>query len=427
MSKKNHIALLMMLKNEEKRLHVSLESVVGVVDSLIIYDTGSTDRTISILKEFSEKNSIPLRLKEGELVNFSESRNVSLDFADTFLDVDYLLLLDCNDVLRGGENLLRFARDVADTPSTGFLITQEWWSGQYCKYFNLRFCKVRKGWRYKGSVHEYMAVIDDKGGENRENIMKGPDNIILYQDRTQDDDKTGRRFVRDKELLLKDYEKDPNEPRMLFYLAQTCGCLDQLDDAMKYYKLRVKEQGFFEEIFHAYLRLGEVATSLKQEWSDIMGYYMQAFEKLPRAEPLVCIGEYYFNKRNWHLSYMFINLACSLEYPHDLILFVDKLAYTYKRWHLMALICLNFNKHDQGKDACLKAIEGNPNAECDKKNLELYENIERSKKEEVKSKMTKNEFIDMTITDMKKQNPKEGLKKLTAIANLKWKKYRSEA
>ena len=76
MSKKNHIALLMMLKNEEKRLHVSLESVVGVVDSLIIYDTGSTDRTISILKEFSEKNSIPLRLKEGEFVNFSESRNV---------------------------------------------------------------------------------------------------------------------------------------------------------------------------------------------------------------------------------------------------------------------------------------------------------------------------------------------------------------
>lgn len=427
MSKKNHIALLMMLKNEEKRLHVSLESVVGYVDSLIIYDTGSTDRTISILKEFSEKHLIPLRLKEGQFVNFCESRNVSLDFADTFEDVDFLLLLDCNDVLKGGDDLRKFVADMANKPeSSAFLVTQEWWSGQHCKYFNTRLCKPRKGWRYVGSVHEYMTNFNDKGEEVRDNIVKAPDSIVLYQDRTQDDDKTGRRFTRDKELLLKDYEKDPHEPRMLFYLAQTCGCLDQKEEAMKYYKLRVKEVGFFEEIFHAYLRLGELAMSLKLDWSESMGYFMQAFEKLQRAEPLVFIADYYFSKRVWPLAYMFINLACSLEYPHDLILFVDKTAYVYKRWHLMALICLNFNKFEQGKDACLRAIQGNPDAECDKMNLKLYEDIEKNKKKEVMSKMTKNEFINMTVAEMKKQQPQEGIKKLTAIANLKWKKYRNE-
>ena len=100
MTKKSpHIALLMMLKNEEKRLHVSLDSVIGHIDSIVVFDTGSTDKTIEILETFCKKNKITLRLKHGEFVNFSESRNVSLEFADTFPEIDYLLLLDCNDEL----------------------------------------------------------------------------------------------------------------------------------------------------------------------------------------------------------------------------------------------------------------------------------------------------------------------------------------
>ena len=166
MSKQIHIALIMMLKNEEKRIKISLDSIIGHVDSMIIFDTGSTDNTINIIKEFSEKNNIPLRLKEGEFVNFCVSRNISLDFADTFEDVDYLLLLDCNDVLKHGDNLRKLAKEHINSSSTAFLITQEWWSGAYTKYFNVRFIKARNGWRYKGSVHEYITCIDENGSEH---------------------------------------------------------------------------------------------------------------------------------------------------------------------------------------------------------------------------------------------------------------------
>jgi glycosyltransferase involved in cell wall biosynthesis len=80
MTKSNpHIALLMMVKNENKRLYVSLESTIGYIDSMVIYDTGSTDNTIDICKRHAKKYNIPLRLKEGEFENFSVSRNVSLE------------------------------------------------------------------------------------------------------------------------------------------------------------------------------------------------------------------------------------------------------------------------------------------------------------------------------------------------------------
>ena len=46
MNKKAHIALVIMVKNENKRLHVTLNSVLGHVNSIIMYDTGSDDNTI---------------------------------------------------------------------------------------------------------------------------------------------------------------------------------------------------------------------------------------------------------------------------------------------------------------------------------------------------------------------------------------------
>ena len=60
MSEKIHVALLMMVKNEHKRLLVSLESTIGYVNSIVVYDTGSTDDTIEILQNFSAKYKINL-------------------------------------------------------------------------------------------------------------------------------------------------------------------------------------------------------------------------------------------------------------------------------------------------------------------------------------------------------------------------------
>ena len=107
-----HISILMMLKNETKRLHVSLNSIKDFADSLVVYDTGSTDDTIEICEKFCKENNIIFRLKQGEFENFSTSRNISLDFADSFEDIDYILLMDCNDELIGGEMLRKEAKMI---------------------------------------------------------------------------------------------------------------------------------------------------------------------------------------------------------------------------------------------------------------------------------------------------------------------------
>lgn len=417
-NKKPHIALLMMMKNEKKRLHVSLESVKDYVDSFVVYDTGSTDNTLEILKDFTDKHKIPLRLKQGEFVNFAVSRNVSLDFADSFEDIDFLLLLDVNDELRGGEYLRKFAEEHMNTEYNAFLMCQEWWSGKNDKYFNTRFIRAHKGWRYKGSVHEWM--YDSFELKDGPPVMKMPPNIVLYQDRTQDDDKSSKRFHRDKELLLADYKKDPTEPRTLFYLAQTCGCLGQYEEALYYNKLRADVDGFVEEKFHAILRAGEMSQALNQPWDVTMAYYMKAVELIPRAEPLIKIAQHYNKEKKWLLAFTFANMACCLPYPNEAILFIDNQCYMYFRWHVLSIVAFYCDRHREGKLACLKALEAKPDSEADKKNLDWYEKTEN----EAKSKnitLTKSQFIHNVIEEMKKGGSKMSLQKMTKVANQKWK------
>ena len=415
-NKNPHIALLMMLKNEQKRLLVSLKSVIGIVKSLVIYDTGSTDSTLKILKDFSSENNIELRLKQGEFVNFSVSRNVSLDFADSFDDIDFILLLDCNDELQGGDKLLKLATEHLNTDFNAFLMCQHWWSGKYDKYFNTRFLRSKSEWRYKGSVHEYLANMNnDRNGT----VFKSLDNIILYQDRTQDDDKTSKRFVRDKTLLLADYKQNPTEPRTLFYLAQTCDCLKQKEEAFYYYKLRSELEGFQEEKFHAYLRIGNLSQQLCHDWYDTLSYYMKAVEHSNRAEPLIRIADHYNKQKNWILSFHFSQWACYLEYPKDAILFVDKYDYEYTRWHLLGIVAYYCGKYEEGKNACLKAIETGLNTELDKSNLKFYTD-KLNENPVIQENINKKQFIENSVKELQKTSNMT-TKQLEKLALKKWK------
>lgn len=444
------IGAVLMVKNEKKRILVSLESLIGFVDALIIYDTGSTDNTIELIQTFAEKHKINLYLIQGTFVNFCVSRNVSLDYADT-VPVQFLLYLDCNDELRGGNELLAFAKFSATQPNTGFLTCQQWFSGQHDKYYNIRFVKNKTGWRYKGSVHEWLVDTTSKEDNPTHPVIRMPDSIILYQDRTQDDDKTSKRFTRDRDLLLNDIKENPKNPRAYFYLAQTCQCLGLNDEALYYSKKRLEFEGkefgqFEEERFHSYMRCGNCAFVLGHDWTDVMGWYLKAFENYLRAEPLAKIADYYRMKaiaelkikgkdeafKFWRVAYMYLREACEMKYPEHAILFVDRGVYDYYRWHLMGIIAFHVGKFDEGKEACLKALTQNINKEVNEQILKDYLNVEKEI-EKLKSGTgstggaqkvaeTKSQFLERTVKELKVSMPNTTIDKLQKRAMAMWKK-----
>jgi glycosyltransferase involved in cell wall biosynthesis len=436
------IALAMMVKNEKKRLQFTLDSVVGTVDAMIIYDTGSTDNTIDIIKKHAERHEINLYLIQGEFEDFSASRNVYLDYAEK-INVRYILLMDCNDELRGGSHLKEFAKFGLTVDSNCFLVCQEWYSGQYDKYYNSRFIKNRSGWRYKGSVHEWLKDTTQEGLESKYPVLRLPDEIILYQDRTQDDDKTGKRFPRDKVFLLKDLAKDPTDPRTIFYLAQTCQCLNEHEETLYYSKLRLNYEGFKEERFHSYLRCAKSALILGHGWHEAQKYYIQAYEEFCRVEPLCYIADYYRIKGTqekekgvlsyelWRNAYLYIKEACDLPYPSHCILFVDKGMYDYYRWYIMSIVASHLGKNEEGKQASLKALEAKVEVEANKHILQYYLDLEKKERESKTGPTgakqtqvtleTKQQFVNRSIKELKVKHPDLNLEKLTKKANTLWK------
>ena len=86
----------MIVKNEEQNLRGCLESVKPFVDEIIIVDTGSTDGTIAIAKEFEAK-IISFQWTE----HFSEARNESLKHATG----NWIFCLDADERLVEGFRL----------------------------------------------------------------------------------------------------------------------------------------------------------------------------------------------------------------------------------------------------------------------------------------------------------------------------------
>ena len=91
------LSLCMIVKNEEKVLPRILKPMKEIVDKILICDTGSTDRTKEIIREFTaEVYDFPWKN------DFSAARN----FISEKVSTDYWMWLDADDMITQ-ENLYR--------------------------------------------------------------------------------------------------------------------------------------------------------------------------------------------------------------------------------------------------------------------------------------------------------------------------------
>jgi glycosyltransferase involved in cell wall biosynthesis len=371
---KTSIGLTMMIKNEEKTLIKSLNSTLHngkcILDCFIIYDTGSTDNTLNILEKFCNDFHIQLFLIKGDFVDFSTSRNVLLDYAET-IDVSFLILLDSNDEIQQHVNFLNCIQIQADTKYTRYLVCQRWLMGALDEYVNVRLIRNGFGIRYKGSVHEYAYDTHKDDPGDTLCFRLSSDDLVLYQNRLDDDDKSIKRFSRDLALLQKDREADPSNARTVFYLAQTFSCVGDLESAFLYYQIRTTQRDFLEEVFHSYCRMADLILKLHEDPHESVMYYMKALEysdcrheiqkkndphkfNSVRAEPLFHIAHYYYKcKKQYFLAFQYIRMCIECEYPHHAILYVNKQLYDYDRFKLGYECCVMLKKY-QDALACIE-------------------------------------------------------------------------
>ena len=99
------ICLNMIVKNESKIILRLLESVLPIIDTYCICDTGSNDNTTTLIHTFFQKHNIPGKITFESFRNFEYNRTYALRQCYGLDKADYLLFLDADMVLELGESL----------------------------------------------------------------------------------------------------------------------------------------------------------------------------------------------------------------------------------------------------------------------------------------------------------------------------------
>ena len=146
------LSLCMIVKDEEEMLPRCLAAVAPAVDEIVIVDTGSTDRTIEIAREYQATV-----IEKEWTGSFSDARNASFDAATgdwiIYLDADEVLVAD--DVQRLRSLTSRTWREAFYLIETSY--TGELGDGAALTNNALRVFRNRPDYRFTGRLHEQIA------------------------------------------------------------------------------------------------------------------------------------------------------------------------------------------------------------------------------------------------------------------------------
>ena len=267
------LSIGMIVKNEEKFLRRCLEGLKYIMDNveseLIICDTGSTDATVEIAKEFTEK-VFEIEWKD----DFAWARNQNLKRSKG----QWYMVIDADEIFEKQED----AQGIIDFFN----------SGEYKKYYvasiptkNMvglteanvflagRLYRIHKELAWHGKIHEYMSPLYQP-------IKKLDCTLRHYGYDYQNRDDMMVKHERNLKPMLEELEKSPNSIRIMSHLARQYLSVHELDEAHKYIERGMKLHNIDSEelYYHAlYHQLCEIHL-LKKEFEkchEAVQYYFE--------------------------------------------------------------------------------------------------------------------------------------------------------
>jgi tetratricopeptide (TPR) repeat protein len=260
----------MIVKNEADRILDCLRSAKPYIDYWTIIDTGSTDKTRTLIED--ELASIPGSMFQHPWINFGHNRSIAFKAAKN--TADWLLALDAD---------MRVSIDVDFEPDSAPAIDAYMIQMGDEKLSNRLplFLKGNLDWQSIGAVHEYTML---PSGSYKSEVT---DAIQITHSPAVDAPEKYQWYLK---LLQDDFKNDPDNPRTLFYLAQTHLMLGNLKQAKIFYDKRRSMAGWDEETFYA----AYMYATLQQKWIDKQATLTIAWEFRPtRLEPLYDLAHGY--------------------------------------------------------------------------------------------------------------------------------------
>ncbi|KMO84822.1 glycosyl transferase [Mycolicibacterium chubuense] len=332
------ICLNMIVRNEAHIVREVLDSVAPYISSWVIVDTGSDDGTPDVIRNHMAALGIPGELHERPWRNFGHNRSEALALAAGH--GDYIWVMDADDLLVGTPD---FSGLTADLYQLHY--------GPDVSYWRRQLFRDGLPWRYVGVLHEY-ADCDRPCVEER---LDG--DYYIESRRLGGRSLDPEKYLRDAEVLLAEVERNPDDPRSVFYLAQSYFDYGDIASAHTWYTRRAEMGGYDEEIYYSIARIAESMLRLDYPWPDVQDAYLRAWEFRPiRAEPLYAIAHWYRSNQRFQLGYLFAERATQIPVPQNDSLFLGAEVYAWRALDEQAVCASWIGKSDETFAICRRLL-----------------------------------------------------------------------
>lgn len=297
---KSTVCLNMIVKDEKQVIRRCLDSVRPVIDYWVILDTGSTDGTQSIIKEYMK--DIPGELHESPWKNWEESRNEALELAKG--KGDYILLMDADDVLEF-EGEPHFPILTAD-------LYHMWRGSNDFTYLKPQLVKGDLPWKWVGVTHEYLGCDAQYTSETFTHVKYvTKDGGSTYRDMK-------KKFLTNVKLLEDGLKKEPKNERYAFYLAESYRDAGEPGKALEWFRKRIEMGGWAEETFWAKFQSALLLQKIGFPLNVVAEALLEAHWFRPhRIEPIYYLAESYNQAGNYPMAYHWLKSMESIPQPEE--------------------------------------------------------------------------------------------------------------
>ena len=338
------LCLNMIVKDEAHVIEESLNLLKNYICYWVISDTGSTDDTKNIIKNFFKREKIRGHLVEHKWKDFGTNRTLALESCYKHRkNFDYIWVFDADDLIIG--NLTLPTKPKADMYNLIY--------GQGFTYWRGQIFKSSLKWKYVGVLHEFPECTS-KQNPTRENI-----NGDYYIDsrRIGNRNKAEDKYERDAKVLEQGLIDEPNNERYMFYLGQSYMDARNYDKAIEWYTKRADRGGWIEEVYYSLYRVATCMQYKNMPWEDVEKAYIKAWKSLPsRVDPLYEIAKYYRLTDNYEKAYTYAKQGSKIPYPADQYLFLFREIYEYKILDELSMDSYYVGKYEESFENCNKLL-----------------------------------------------------------------------
>jgi len=373
--KRPTIVFATMCKNEEHCILETLKSVAPYIDYWIVCDTGSTDKTIELVKNFFAEKGIPGELHEDSWVGFDHNKTLMIQRAKD--KADYIMHLDADDQLVG-----EFKFSLKESGKDAYFIPVKRGDAEWK---NLILFKAEYTWKFCGVAHTTIKALENPNWNTGDLSHYG---YYISGEGIGSRAFDPKKYLYDAERLQKQFwdtlvsDPDGLNNRSIFYTAQSYMDYGMYKEALQWNRLYLKvKDTWIEEQFEAQMRVSQCLMYLGEDSNQVILEMEKAIQISPdRAEPHYHLGKYLNSIGNHGLAYQHLLQAKNMDIEQvksKYILFVNEKCYNKYINDELSVACYWIEKFQEGFDY-LADIVNDSDFESHKErlitNLQHYQN-----------------------------------------------------